>query len=132
MPKLLDVIKEKGLTHEQVLDMLENMKDEEPEVVEEVIETTEEEPPADIPESVEEVIEEPPEIKNDEVAEPELYTVSQDELTKLISDAVEEKLKARRGAPSKGKVVDKTQLHKEPATKSKREAATEGWFEVIV
>ena len=78
------------------------------------------------------MIEEESLIEEDTIQKPELFQVSDEELKKLISDAVEEKLKARRSAPSKGRVVDKTTLHQEPASKTKRELATQDWFEVIV
>ena len=128
MPKLLDVIKEKGLTHQQVIDLIGSIEQdslpeevsEEKEVPEiEVEETDKPEEPIELYiTEVEEEKEEEPEPIEEEI------TLTQEELDKKIADAVEEKLKATRKVPSKGKIVDKPQADV-PTVKR-------NWFEEIV
>jgi hypothetical protein len=98
LPKLLDFIKEKGLTHDQVIDMLNEHDTSEPE------EETEEEEVIDDSEEDEEIdeIEDDTEIEDNE-PEPDIIQISKDELTKIVNEAVENRLKATRKAPSKGK-----------------------------
>ena len=125
MPKLLDVIKESGYTHQEVMDLIEKAGkpeevSEEKEVPEiEVEETDKPEEPIElyITEMKEEKEEEPEE-KEEEI------TSTPEELDKQIADAVEEKLKATRKVPSKGKIVDKPQVDI-PTVKR-------NWFEEIV
>jgi len=125
LPKLLDVIKESGYTHQQVIDLIEKAglpekESEEKEVPE--IEVEETDKPDDKIElyitEVKEVEEEEPEPIEEEI------TLSQTELDKKIADALKEKLKATRKVPSKGKIVDKPQVDI-PTVKR-------NWFEEIV
>ena len=132
MPKLLDVIKEKGLTHQEVIDLIERnipidleiglpeKVSEEKEVPEiEVEETDKPKKPIELYiTEVEEEKEEEPEPEEEEI------TLTQKEIDKKIADAVEEKLKATRKVPSKGKIVDKPQ--------SNISVVKRNWFEEIV
>ena len=125
MPKLLDVIKESGYTHQQVIDLIEKAGlpeevSEEKEVPEIEVEET------DKPEEkIELRITDMKEEKEEEL-EPkeEEITLTPEELDKKIADAVEEKLKATRKVPSKGKIVDKPQ--------SNISVVKRNWFEEIV
>lgn len=125
MPKLLDVIKEKGLTHQQVIDLIEKIGlpeevSEEKDVPEiEVEETDKPEEPIELYITK---VEEEPEPEEDTVEEE--ITLTPEELDKKIADAVEEKLKATRKVPSKGKIVDKPQ--------NTRNVVKKNWYEVIV
>jgi hypothetical protein len=124
LPKLLDVIKEKGLTHQEVIDLIEKIGlpeevSEEKEVPEiEVEETDKPEEPIELYITK---LEEEPEPEEDTVEEE--ITLTQEELDKQIADAVEEKLKATRKVPSKGKIVDKPQANISVVKKN--------WFEEI-
>ena len=127
MPKLLDYLKEKGLTHEDVIKMIDDLKDGLPESPAEEKEVPEEEPRED--DKPEEKIplyitamEDEPEAEVETVEEE--ITLTQEELDKQIADAVEEKLKATRKVPSKGKIVDKPQ--------SNIAVVKRNWFEEIV
>ena len=117
MPKLLDVIKEKGLTHDQVIDILNNIDSE----ISETEEGTEEETESIQPEVEEEdtVIEESREEETQE-----LINISKDELAEMISKAIEDKLKARRKPPSKGVQVE--------VPVSEKNVVKKNWFEVMV
>ncbi len=95
MPKLLDFIKEKGLTHDDVIKLLS--ASEESTVSEEEIEDDEE----DVEEEVEEVIEEEDTEIEDDTDVPKTFTLK--DVEKLISKAIEGTRKAKRKAPSKGK-----------------------------
>ena len=125
MPKLLDVIKEKGLTHQEVIDLIEKIglpeeESEEKDVPEiEVEETDKPEEPIELYITK---LEEEPEPEEDTVEEE--ITLTQTELDKQIADAVEEKLKATRKVPSKGKIVDKPQVNIAVVKRN--------WFEEIV
>jgi len=128
LPKLLDYLKEKGLTHQDVIDIIDNLKDGLPETPAEEKEVPEEEPREDDkPEEKHELyitaMEDEPETEEETVTEEEI-TLTQKELDKKIADALEEKLKATRKVPSKGKIVDKPRH--EPATVKRN------WFEEIV
>lgn len=125
MPKLLDVIKESGYTHQEIIDMIEKAGkpeevSEEKEVPEiEVEETDKPEEPIElrITDMKEEKEEEPEPIEEEII-------LTQKEIDKKIADAVEEKLKATRKVPSKGKIVDKPQ--------SNIPTVKRNWFEEIV
>ena len=125
MPKLLDVIKEKGLTHQQVIDLIKKIglpeeESEEKDIPEiEVEETDKPEEPIEL--YITQVEEEP---EPEEDTEEEEITLTQEELNKQIADAVEEKLKATRKVPSKGKIVDKPQANISIVKRN--------WFEEIV
>ena len=125
MPKLLDVIKEKGLTHQEVIDLIEKIglpekESEEKEVPE--IEVDETDKPEEKIELYITEVEKEPEPEEDTVEEE--ITLTQEELDKQIADAVEEKLKATRKVPSKGKIVDKPQANISVVKRN--------WFEEIV
>lgn len=96
MPKLLDFIKDKGLTHEQVIEILEKIEPEASDDSEEELEEEEEE-----------VEEESEEVVDDESSEEEesenIIQISKTELSKLIAAEVSKTLKAVRKAPAKGK-----------------------------
>jgi len=127
LPKLLDVIKEKGLTHQEVIELIEKVglpetPVEEKDVPEEEIQEDDKpEEPIElyITDNTTEVVEEEePEPEEEEI------TLTPEELDKKIADAVEEKLKATRKVPSKGKIVDKPQ--------SDIPVVKRNWFEEIV
>ena len=126
MPKLLDYLKEKGLSHEDVINMIDGLKDL-PETQEEEKEVPEEEIQEDSKPDESEglyitsMVDEPE--TEVETVEEEI-TLTQKELDKQIADAVEEKLKAQRKVPSKGRIVDKPQADV-PTIKR-------NWFEEIV
>ena len=97
MPKLLDFIKEKGLTHDEVIVHIENLlKVKEPDEEEESEDETEEEEENE--EDSED--EEDTEIKEDK--EDKTFTLK--DVEKLISEAIKGTKKAKRKAPSKGKL----------------------------
>ena len=126
MPKLLDVIKEKGLTHQQVIDLIEKIglpktPAEEKEVPE--VEIQEDDKPEEPIELYITKLEDEPEFKEENTVEEEI-TLTQKELDKKIADGVEEKLKAQRKVPSKGKIVDKPQANISVVKRN--------WFEEIV
>ena len=94
---MLDVIKEKGYTHEQVIEYLEQMENSN-----ESEEEEEEEEPED------EDIEDEPEEDNtdnneDDNDEPKMIQLSKEQLIKLIKQGIEESKKAKLKAPSKRK-----------------------------
>jgi DNA-binding transcriptional MerR regulator len=117
LPKLLDVIKEKGLSHEDVINLLEDYNPEDSSDGEEEEEEIEE----DIDDSEDE---QDTENTDNEEIEPKSITISEDQLIEMINSAVEEKLKARRKPPSKGK---KTKV---PVPETK--AVSKNMFEVLV
>ena len=126
MPKLLDYLKEKGLTHQDVINMIdgsislpESQEDEKDVPEEEIQEDDKPEEPIEL--YITETEEEPE--AEVETVEEEIV-LSQEELDKKIADGVEEKLKAHRKVPSKGKIVDKPQANI-PTVKR-------NWFEEIV
>ena len=127
MPKLLDYLKEKGLSHEDVIRLI-NEKDDLPETQEEEKDVPEEEiQEDDKPEEKAELyitnmVDEEPEAEEETVEEE--ITLTQEELDKKIADAVEEKLKAKRKVPSKGKIVGKPQADVQTIKRN--------WFEEIV
>ncbi len=96
MPKLLDFIKEKGLSHEDVIKYLSEMDETEDSEEEEEVEDDIEEDDADTD------IEDDTEIDDDK-EEPKIVQLTEVELSKLIIKAVEQSKKAKRKAPSKGK-----------------------------
>ena len=127
MPKLLDYLKEKGLTHVEVMEIIDKLEAGKPEEVSEEKEVPEiEVEETDLPEEKIPLyitkIEDEPEAEEDEKEEEIILT--QEELDKKIADAVEEKLKAQRKVPSKGKIVGKPQANT-PSVKR-------NWFEEIV
>lgn len=95
MPKLLDFIKEKGLTHEDVIKLLSEVP--ESEDIEEDVEVEEEE----VEEDEETEVEENTEIDDNTDDKPQTFTLK--DVEKLISKALENSKKAKRKAPSKGK-----------------------------
>ena len=100
MPKLLDFIKEKGLTHDDVMKLLSASEDSE--------DSDEEE--EEIEEDVEEEVEESEDEENTEIEDdievPKTFTLK--DVEKLISEAIVNSKKAKRKAPSKGKKVKGT------------------------
>jgi hypothetical protein len=98
LPKLLDFVKEKGYTHDKVMSILEAYS--EPDEEEEESEPDEEEEEEEDTETTE--VEDDTETDENN-SEPEFLKITKDELNELISKAVEDKLKAKRKAPSKGK-----------------------------
>ena len=95
MPKLLDFIKEKGLTHDDVIKILSDIPESE-DIEVENIEVEEEEV-----EEHEEVEEKEDTEIDDNKEEPETFTLK--DVEKLINKALENSRKAKRKAPSKGK-----------------------------
>ena len=93
MPKLLDFIKEKGLSHDDVIKMLEESADSEDSDEEE----EEEEEDSQEDEEVEE--EEDTEI-DDNTDAPKTFTLK--DVEKMITKALENTKKAKRKSPSKG------------------------------
>jgi len=96
LPKLLDYIKEKGLSHEEVIKLLEGM----PEESDEEEDSEEEEETEETSDDSED--EDDTEIDEDN-DDQEYIKVTKDQLSEMINTAIEEKLKARRKPPSKGK-----------------------------
>ena len=93
MPKLLDFIKEKGLTHDQVIELLSKETEDE---VDNNDESTDEEEEVE----EEEIVEEDTEIE-DNNDEPKTFTLK--DVEKMINKALENTKKAKRKSPSKGK-----------------------------
>lgn len=120
MPKLLDFIKEKGFSHEQVISILEGVEPEPIEDSEEVEEESEPEVSQDEPQ----IDEDTPNEESIEVEKPELIQMTKIELTELINKAIEEKFKANRKPPSKGKESNHSAPDKNIIKKN--------WFEVMV
>jgi len=113
--QLIDYLKEKGIK-------LEDLKT----MIEESVDTA-------LEESEVEVEEKEVELPQEEESEPEeVPTFTKDDIKQLISDEVMKSLKIKRKVPSKGKIVDKTDIQKEPASETKRAVATKDWCEVIV
>ena len=124
MPKLLDYLKEKGYSHEDVMKLIDGLpesQEDEKEVPEEEIQ--EDSKPDEKIELYITKMEDEPEPEEDETVEEEI-TLTQEELDKQIADAVEEKLKATRKVPSKGKIVDKPQANISVVKRN--------WFEEII
>ena len=98
MPKLLDFIKEKGYTHDQVIELLTNLPAEETSG-----ETDQAED--DSEEEEEEEVENEEEEENTEIDEDkDDKTFTLKDVEKLISEAIKGTKKAKRKAPSKGKL----------------------------
>ena len=126
MPKLLDVIKELGLTHQEVIDILSKQEADKPESQEDEKDVPEGELQED-DKPIELYLSEAPteESEVEEVEEQdEIIELTQKELDKQIADVIREKLKATRKVPSKGKLVDK------PV--SNIDVVKRNWFEEIV
>jgi len=125
LPKLLDVIKEKGLTHQEVIKLIEGIglpetQEEEKDVPEEEIQEDDKpEEPIElyISDNTTEIVEELQPIEEE-------ITLTPEELDKKIADAVEKKLKAVRKVPSKGKIVGKPRVTTNVVKRN--------WFEEIV
>ena len=104
--KLLDFVKGKDYTHQQVMDFLESQSElfrEQFPIEEEGQEEEEEEEEEEI-----QTNDDKDKTKtNDNEKEQETINLSRDELTEIITAAIEEKFKANRKAPSKGKKIDK-------------------------
>ena len=96
MPKLLDFIKEKGLSHEDVIKLLSASEDSE-DSDEEKIEDEEDE------EEEDEEIEDEEDTKIDENNDDKTKPITLDDVKLLITKALEGSRKAKRKAPSKGK-----------------------------
>ena len=127
MPKLLDVVKESGYSHQDVIDMIEKKKADLPEPQEGEAEVPEEEVVEDDkPEDVIELHQTEVETPDEEEPEDETETIelTQDELDKKIEQAVADKLKANLKVPSKGKIVGKREAD--------RNVVKRNWFEEIV
>ena len=114
LPKLLDVIKEKGLTHQEVLELIEktdlpeSQEDEADVPDEEVVEDDKPDEPIELY-LTEVESEEEPEPEEEQEEQSETISLTPEELTIKIKEGVEEKLKANRKVPSKGKIVGKPQ-----------------------
>ena len=128
-PKLLDFLKEKGISHADAMKYLEEMgkpepKEEviaEPEVeVEEVVKPEHK----GVPLRITDMKTKEPE-SEEETEEEEKITLTEEELATKIALAVEEELKVKRKVPSKGKIIT-------PENKHSREIAGQGTFERIV
>jgi len=126
LPKLLDVIKEKGLTHQQVIKLINNMSETDTDELEVQNIPNQEELEEDIEEEEEETEDEVSTdiTEDDQEIETKIYQVSEEQLNELIEKAVQESLKAKRKAPSKGKKIDKPLADKNVVRKN--------MFEVIV
>lgn len=110
MPKLLDYISEKELSHAKVIEILENHLKESPEPEPE--EESEEEEETD---EEEESQEQGDESEEEQEEKPEIIKLSKNDLQKIVKEAVEERLKAVRKPPSKAKPVKKSLLKDRPA-----------------
>ena len=109
--KLLDYLKEKGYDLEKLKAMIEDSIEEHTE--EEEVEEKEE------PQEPEEGSE-----------EEEVPTFTVDDVKEFISEEVKKVLKIKRKVPSKGKLVDKTEIEKK--LKTKREIFAQETFEQLV
>ncbi len=98
MPKLLDVIKELGLSHTEAIEILTKWKPDTE--IEESEDIEEEVPEMEVPEEDDEMEDEEPEL---EETPEETISLTPEELKQKITDAVEEVTKAKVGKPSKGK-----------------------------
>lgn len=107
--KLIDYLKEKGISHDQIKTMIE----------ESIKTTLEKEEKKEEPQGSD---------KDSDEEEVPSYTVA--DIKELVDDSVKEALKIKRKVPSKGKIVDKDKPEDKPATS--REIAAKDWFEVIV
>jgi len=126
LPKLLDFIKDKGLSHEQVMELIEGSlveepgEEEAPEIEdgedEEKIQLYQTDNRSEEPETSEEESEEDEEIKTIELTPEELAT--------KIAEGVAKELEATRKVPSKGRIVDRPQ--------SDIPVVKKNWFEEIV
>ena len=113
--KLINYLKEKGIKYDDLKTMIDESIDtalEESKVKGEGKEEVEQEPEAQ--------------------SEPKVPSFTKDDIKELISEEVKSSLKIKRKVPSKGKIVDKDDIQKEPATETKRDVATKDWFEVII
>ena len=129
LPKLLDFIKELGITHEEVMLKLKEKSTTEIEEVEEEAETTIEEPAEEglhmitTPERDAEIAAEKAQ-KEEIVEDTETITLTKEELEKKIADGIADELKSERKIPSKGKIFAEPQSNVAVIKKN--------WFEVIV
>lgn len=104
MPKLLDVVKESGYSHQDVIDLIEKAGKPEPQEdevdisIEEVVE--DDLPEDDIELPITEDEEEPEEIDAS-------ITLTPEELTEKVKLAVAKGIRVKRKVPSKGKIRDK-------------------------
>jgi hypothetical protein len=94
LPKLLDVVKELGLSHDDAIKLLKETATP-PELIEEEEEKVSEEEEEESADDEEEESED----------KPETIQVTKEELNGLIKKAVEDSMKAYRKTPSKGKKV---------------------------
>ena len=135
LPKLLDFIKDLGMTHEEAMTALTELKKKPDTEIEEPVEKVEptiEEPTKKVPlrtittdERDVEIAAEKAQEEEEEVEEDtEPITLTKEELAKKIEDAVADKLKSDRKTPSKGNINDKPQTN---IAMIKR-----NWYEVIV
>jgi len=105
MPKLLDFLKEKGYTHEAVMELIEKnpIKPDTEEEVED--EPVPKEGEIDKPEGEVEEAEEETEKISDEVEEEEKAKI-----TELVQEEVVKQLKIKRKTPSKGKLKTESSI----------------------
>jgi len=116
--QLIDYLKEKDISFEKIKTMID-------ESIDTALEEEED--------REEEKVEPEPEPKEPEVEpEPEVPPFTIDDVKKLVAEEVKNSLKIKRKVPSKGKIVDKTELQDEPATETKRDVAVKDWYERIV
>jgi len=105
--KLIDYLKEKGISHEEIKTMIEDSIDTALEEKEEKKEDPEVEPKE--PEELEEV-----------------PTFSKDDIKEMIQEEVIKSLKIKRKVPSKGKTIKPEEVSTDTNTIKKN------WFEVMV
>ena len=105
--RLIDYLKEKGISHEQIKTMIE-----------ESIDTALEK------EEVDEEIEAEP--TQEEKPEPEVPTFTTDDIKVFIEEEVKRNLKIKRKVPSKGRTI------KPEDVPTDKDVVKKNWFEVLV
>jgi len=120
MPKLLDYIKEKGLSHEDVIELIRKEFDKPESSEEEVEEVIEEEGEDDKPEEVEQ--EEEAEIEQISDQE-EVEDTKVPDIKKEVQKEIKKQLKVIRKTPSKGIISDKPVVDR---------TIKKNWYEEIV
>ena len=105
--KLIDYLKEKGISHEEIKTMIEDS-------IDTALEEKEEK-------------KEDPDVEPDKVEEPEeVPTFSKDDIKEMIQEEVIKSLKIKRKVPSKGKTIKPEDIHKD------EDVVKKNWFEVMV
>lgn len=121
MPKLLDYIKEKGLTHEQVIEILDKELSKPESEVDESTESEIETDETDKPDSNQIEVEIEPKVEEEEIEQ-----ISMKELDQKIDDRIRKVLKIKRKVPSKGKIIKPEDIPKD------KDVVKKNWFEVLV